>query len=103
MWVNRQPHEHLLDQRAYSEEPGHGGATPSQEHGGHCDEFQGPVATDIVFNLFRYYQLKFKYLILLGKPIKGVVVNAWMAEVLFDMDTAAGKLARYQELRKYLQ
>ena len=25
-----------------------------------------------------------------------------MAEVLLDKDTAAGKLARYQELRKYL-
>ena len=25
-----------------------------------------------------------------------------MAEVLFDKDTAAGKLARYQEVRKYL-
>ena len=48
-------------------------------------------------------QLKFKYLIFLGKPIKGVVFNAWMAEVLFDKDTAAGKLARNQELRKYLQ
>ena len=31
---------------------------------------KAPVATDIVPSLFRYYQLKFKYLILLGKPVK---------------------------------
>ena len=30
------------------------------------------------------------------------MVNAWMAEMLFDKDMVAGKLARYHELRKYL-
>ena len=60
------------------------------------------VATDVVTSQLRYDQLKFKYLIFLGKLITGAVVNEWMAEVLFDKDTAAGKLAKNQELRKYL-
>ena len=50
------------------------------------------MATDIVLSLLRYYQLKFKYLILLGKPIKGSVINVYMAEAMFVKDALMGKL-----------
>ena len=63
---------------------------------------KAPLVGDIVACLLRYYQLNFRYLILLGKPMQGAVINKWMAEVQFDVDTAAGKLERYQELPEYL-
>ena len=47
-----------------------------------------PPTGDIVANLLKYYQLKFKYLVLLGKPTPGAVINKWMSEVLFTEDTS---------------
>jgi hypothetical protein len=60
-----------------------------------------PLVGDIVAGLLKYYQLKFRYLVLVGKPTNGAVINKWMEEVLFDTDTADGKLGKYQEIRKY--
>ena len=57
---------------------------PAKRTGDTVLNSKAPAATDIVPSLFRYYQLKFKYIILLGKPVKGAVVNAWMAEVMFS-------------------
>jgi hypothetical protein len=60
-----------------------------------------PLVGDIVAGLMKYYQLKFRYLVLVGKPTHGAVINKWMEEVLFDTDNADGKLSKYQEIRKY--
>jgi hypothetical protein len=60
-----------------------------------------PLVGAIVAGLMKYYQLKFRYLVLVGKPTHGAVINKWMEEVLFDTDTADGKLSKYQEIRKY--
>ena len=61
-----------------------------------------PPTGDIVVSLLKYYQLKFMYLVLLGKPTPGAVINKGMSEVLLMEDTAAGKLERYREIRRNL-
>jgi hypothetical protein len=38
---------------------------------------------------------------LIGKPTPGAVLNTWIEEVVFDIDTADGRLNRYQEIKKY--
>ena len=35
-----------------------------------------------------YFQLKFKYLLLLGKPIDGAVINTWLATVVLEKETS---------------
>ena len=63
---------------------------------------KAPLVGDIVECPLRYYQVKFKYLLLLGKPIDGAVINTWLPTVVFEEDAAESKLGRYQEIRKYL-
>ena len=46
--------------------------------------------------------MKFRYLILLGQPTESAVLNRWVSEVLFDLDSADDRLKRYQEIKKYL-
>jgi hypothetical protein len=60
-----------------------------------------PHVGDIVACLLRYYQLKFRYLVLVGKPTPGAVLNKWMEEVLFETETAEGKLQSYQAIKRY--
>ena len=61
---------------------------------------RAPPVADILAALLRYYQLKFRYLVLLGKPTDGAVVSTWMAQVKFDDDTAMGKYRAYQRMRQ---
>lgn len=59
-----------------------------------------PPMADILAALLRYYQLKFRYLVLLGKTTDGAVVRIWMAQGTFDDDLAMGKYRAYQKMRQ---
>jgi hypothetical protein len=63
---------------------------------------KSPKMGDIVECLLRYYQVKYRYLMLLGQPTEGAVVNRWVSEVVFDVDSADGRLQRYHDIKKYL-
>lgn len=50
--------------------------------------------------LLRYYQLKFRYLVVLWKPTDGVVFSTWMVQVRVEEAIAMGKYKAYQRMRQ---
>lgn len=65
-------------------------------------EGKTPAVGDIFARLLRLNQVKFRYVVLLGKPTEGEVLNTWMAQVTFTDDTAMGRFKSYQTIKKLI-
>jgi hypothetical protein len=62
-------------------------------------DWEYPLEGDILAALLKYYQVRYVVAVLLGKPVRELVVSLWINRTNWEEDTPQAKHARYMEVR----